>query len=447
MRREHWRVWPCSLGCTNATFGSAQELIDHNKSHHAADQESSWDEDGTMAVSSVPDISKARGPCPLCVEVVIANDKIYGKHVGEHLERLALFVLPNPPYEDSSDEDGFQDDSNNDDDDGGDDDDDGASDGGVDNDGQPTTRSNETKPADPSKTSQQPKRSDWDSYLQKRTNEMYPESSSQQPENKPLVVPSRNRTRDPDAPPTYTAAAMEAKEKFQEEERKKDAERHRQIMSGRSHRFAHQRDMDPDRVAALEDVSRNMFKPVRATRGPSQSRPTNIQPQPEGYGRVTRYEPYPPVDNDIEGGEDMDTFQHSEDRSRSLSRSTSHFGEYESDNDRLPANPTSPTPSTQAADKGKGKEARPSQGRISSFFSKKEEPQGETSGSASATRSISSFFSKKTKKPEPAERVEDPYANQHPSPVSQRTQSSGESDDDIPPMRPLGSSSYYHGGS
>ncbi|KAK3948959.1 hypothetical protein QBC32DRAFT_201193, partial [Pseudoneurospora amorphoporcata] len=125
MRREHWRVWHCSLGCANATFDSAKQLIEHNKSDHAANP----DEDGTMALSSVPDISKARGPCPLCLEVTIANDKIYGKHVGDHLERLALFVLPSVEYGDSSDDNGFQDDSDDDDDD-----DDDTSDGGIDND-------------------------------------------------------------------------------------------------------------------------------------------------------------------------------------------------------------------------------------------------------------------------------------------------------------------------
>ncbi|RWA07072.1 hypothetical protein EKO27_g8038 [Xylaria grammica] len=40
------------------------------------------------------DISKAYGPCPMCIEVHITTAKQYCEHIGHHLEQLSLFALP-----------------------------------------------------------------------------------------------------------------------------------------------------------------------------------------------------------------------------------------------------------------------------------------------------------------------------------------------------------------
>lgn len=393
MRREHWRVWHCSLGCANATFDSAQQLIDHNKSDHGANLESSSDEDGTTALSSVTDISKARGPCPLCLEVTIANDKIYGKHVGNHLERLALFVLPRTPYGDSSDEeDGLQDDSNNDDDDN--DGDDGADGGGINNNGQPTntTSSNEVKPPDSSKSSHQQrqpdgpmqepgpqqadrKRMDWETYLHRKTglpgdddleNDMYNVSLDV---NNPGIILSRNRTRDPDAPPTYTAAAIEAEKKGEEEEEWKKKEKRDRI-------FGDYEAQSRERMAAsMEEMNRNMFNPVIFSH--QKTRETSFAAGDEGDEHWTGPHRSPPTTASGSGqgtGSGSGSYANME-------RDIQDWSVYGSDDD----NHHSPAPSIRATqvtqdtttNKGKKKEGvkQPqSQGLISSLFSKKEKP-------------------------------------------------------------------------
>ncbi|KAK3493374.1 hypothetical protein B0T13DRAFT_50138 [Neurospora crassa] len=105
MRRQHWKVWHCPLGCLDAiTFSNVAELNHHLHSTHGQDVSASLDErgripSGTRFASCVPDFSKACGPCPVCVEVNITSEKHYVSHVGAHLKQLALFVLPRLEYE------------------------------------------------------------------------------------------------------------------------------------------------------------------------------------------------------------------------------------------------------------------------------------------------------------------------------------------------------------
>ncbi|KAI0550636.1 hypothetical protein F4679DRAFT_199891 [Xylaria curta] len=40
------------------------------------------------------DLSKATGPCPLCIKVYMSSATQYRTHVGHHLEQLGLFALP-----------------------------------------------------------------------------------------------------------------------------------------------------------------------------------------------------------------------------------------------------------------------------------------------------------------------------------------------------------------
>ncbi|KAK1777271.1 hypothetical protein QBC45DRAFT_417134 [Copromyces sp. CBS 386.78] len=98
MRREHWQTWHCSLGCENSAFANAAEFNDHLKSAHR-------EEIGQKSLStsltscSIPDPSRACGPCPVCAKVNITSEKHYLSHVGTHLEQLALFILPRLEYE------------------------------------------------------------------------------------------------------------------------------------------------------------------------------------------------------------------------------------------------------------------------------------------------------------------------------------------------------------
>ncbi|KAK3342333.1 hypothetical protein B0H65DRAFT_509474 [Neurospora tetraspora] len=70
MEREHWRVWHCSLGCTDASFDNLEEFLEHNQSAHGGELASSGlRSQSNIHASSVRDKSKARGQCPLCPEV------------------------------------------------------------------------------------------------------------------------------------------------------------------------------------------------------------------------------------------------------------------------------------------------------------------------------------------------------------------------------------------
>ncbi|KAK1777269.1 hypothetical protein QBC45DRAFT_394417 [Copromyces sp. CBS 386.78] len=170
---------------------------------------------------------------------------------------------------------------------------------------------------------------------------------------------------------------MEAKKELEEEERKKDAERHRDIMFP-------QAAAAKDRVAAMEEFNRNLFRPVGQS-GTRQSRPTaKIQPQEEEDWEEP---PSPPlasgggqgIDDDFDPEADALEFMQERSMSRTLARLPRQRGynpdRQDDDSDgppTSPAPPTRPVPPTQApsvADKGKTKEAKQPQGLISSLFS------------------------------------------------------------------------------
>ncbi|KAI8719934.1 C2H2-type domain-containing protein [Fusarium sp. LHS14.1] len=89
--KYHWRSWSCPFKC-RGMFPSSQELEDHIRHQHLANA-SNERLRAVIARGEVPvpfDISKE---CPLCGHVV-SGLKSYVKHVGRHLEQLALFALP-----------------------------------------------------------------------------------------------------------------------------------------------------------------------------------------------------------------------------------------------------------------------------------------------------------------------------------------------------------------
>ncbi|KAF5236596.1 hypothetical protein FANTH_11207 [Fusarium anthophilum] len=87
----HWRTWPCPLKC-GSTLQSAVELRDHIRHQHlpnaSVEQLNIVVARGEVSVSK--DVTKE---CPLCRRD-ISGLKSYIKHVGRHLEQLALHALP-----------------------------------------------------------------------------------------------------------------------------------------------------------------------------------------------------------------------------------------------------------------------------------------------------------------------------------------------------------------
>ncbi|KAM5343875.1 hypothetical protein ACJ41O_012412 [Fusarium nematophilum] len=109
LSQYHWRTWSCPFKCGHM-FPSAVELENHVRHQHlpnAGDgQLSTVVARGEVSVSD--DISKE---CPLCGHAA-SGLKSYLKHVGRHLEQLALFALPN--IEDDELEDDLDSDEQND---------------------------------------------------------------------------------------------------------------------------------------------------------------------------------------------------------------------------------------------------------------------------------------------------------------------------------------------
>ncbi|KAI0100520.1 hypothetical protein GGR51DRAFT_532333 [Nemania sp. FL0031] len=92
MKQVHWRVWRCTCEYERA-FDSADEFRCHLRKVH--DDLNLQQQDTLETIYSQNAFDKALGPCPLCIdEVNISSVTHYSTHVGEHLEQLALFALP-----------------------------------------------------------------------------------------------------------------------------------------------------------------------------------------------------------------------------------------------------------------------------------------------------------------------------------------------------------------
>ncbi|KAI1753978.1 hypothetical protein F4782DRAFT_58667 [Xylaria castorea] len=92
MKETHWRLWRCYCGYQEA-FDNAEEFYCHLRKAHPNDL-TLQQQDTFGKMCSQVDLSKAAGPCPLCVEVYISSATQYDTHIGHHLEQLALFALP-----------------------------------------------------------------------------------------------------------------------------------------------------------------------------------------------------------------------------------------------------------------------------------------------------------------------------------------------------------------
>jgi len=59
-------------------------------------------------LSSITNRAKAKGQCPLCCDFEVSSERQYEKHIGQHLEQLALFALPHIVDDGNGDEEDEQ---------------------------------------------------------------------------------------------------------------------------------------------------------------------------------------------------------------------------------------------------------------------------------------------------------------------------------------------------
>lgn len=100
MKQEHWKIWNCPFGCPDI-FHSSERFTSHVMDGHPAEI-AERRLDILLDLSSHFDASRIEGQCPLCGDFQITAEKQFGTHVGNHLEQLALFALPNYGGEDES---------------------------------------------------------------------------------------------------------------------------------------------------------------------------------------------------------------------------------------------------------------------------------------------------------------------------------------------------------
>lgn len=104
MAGEHWRQRDCPLGCS-MTLNDSRSLEAHLKDVHAEDLDTQRASEILIRSTDI-DMAKVRKECPLCCNFEIKSVRQYAKHIGHHLEQLALFTLPNTnEYE----EEGYED--------------------------------------------------------------------------------------------------------------------------------------------------------------------------------------------------------------------------------------------------------------------------------------------------------------------------------------------------
>ncbi|KAM7204678.1 hypothetical protein V8F20_003462 [Naviculisporaceae sp. PSN 640] len=103
MKQHHWRIWNCPFGCPGI-FHTSRSFTTHVMELHPEDK-------AARRINTLQDLSSHFDPkkiecqCPLCGAFQISNEKQFGVHVGNHMEQLALFALPNHGGEDESEDD------------------------------------------------------------------------------------------------------------------------------------------------------------------------------------------------------------------------------------------------------------------------------------------------------------------------------------------------------
>ncbi|KAI0142512.1 hypothetical protein F4776DRAFT_612325 [Hypoxylon sp. NC0597] len=101
MSQKHWRFWHCAF-CDHLPFDSSELLRDHLQRCHLEDvSEDQLRASAELYTSHRP--LDNTSSCPLCREPT-PSAREYKRHVGRHLEDIALFVLPRG-FDDASGED------------------------------------------------------------------------------------------------------------------------------------------------------------------------------------------------------------------------------------------------------------------------------------------------------------------------------------------------------
>lgn len=91
MAEEHWRQWVCPFDCLTR-FDDSSALETHLMSTHREELDADRAYEVSLRNSHIDD-EKAKGKCPLCQHDIKSTHE-YTRHVGTHLENLALFALP-----------------------------------------------------------------------------------------------------------------------------------------------------------------------------------------------------------------------------------------------------------------------------------------------------------------------------------------------------------------
>ncbi|KAK8117764.1 uncharacterized protein PG998_006045 [Apiospora kogelbergensis] len=91
LRQQHWRVWKCHCDGLDM-FSSQESFMAHAQNHHRStigpDQMETFIE---TCERPNPDFDSQT--CKLCDELISSSQQ-YQRHIGRHLEQLALFALP-----------------------------------------------------------------------------------------------------------------------------------------------------------------------------------------------------------------------------------------------------------------------------------------------------------------------------------------------------------------
>jgi len=101
--QHHWKSWTCVFGCDGA-YASASDLRVHINTCHIRDV-SVEQLEAVVVVGERPISEDTATSCPICSQST-AGLRQYARHVGRHLEQLALFALPRLDQDDSDSDEG-----------------------------------------------------------------------------------------------------------------------------------------------------------------------------------------------------------------------------------------------------------------------------------------------------------------------------------------------------
>ncbi|KAI1083377.1 hypothetical protein F5B20DRAFT_577058 [Whalleya microplaca] len=101
MLEKHWRLWHCAF-CIHPPFNSYKCLQDHLEDSHLNTANNDQMKACMELCTSQRSLNSTRN-CPFCQELMHSTGE-YKRHVGHHLEEIALFVLPRNFRDDNGDE-------------------------------------------------------------------------------------------------------------------------------------------------------------------------------------------------------------------------------------------------------------------------------------------------------------------------------------------------------